>query len=138
MVNGWNCVARAFSAASGVNYSDLIDAIGHDGSEIIWPNHPEPDNRRGFHVFECTKALYERFETNFLVFPRFVTIESKGLAKDFTVQLPKFTCRYGVILGMLYDGRPHAEAQINWRLSHNREALDVFKEIDIWCPRIGE
>ena len=39
--------------------AELIESIGHDGSEIIWPELPEPMRRRGFHsqelIDECLK-----------------------------------------------------------------------------------
>ena len=31
---------------------EILKLIGHDGSEILWPNLPEPLRRRGFHVEE--------------------------------------------------------------------------------------
>lgn len=31
---------------------DLIDRLGHDGSQILWPTEPEPLCRRGFHIEE--------------------------------------------------------------------------------------
>jgi len=30
----------------------LLDAVGHDGSKVIFPNLPEPARRQGFHVQE--------------------------------------------------------------------------------------
>lgn len=34
----------------------LLSAIGHDGSEIIWPDLPDPQCRRSFHIQECLWA----------------------------------------------------------------------------------
>lgn len=34
--------------AMGFSVQALIDEIGHDGSEILWPDLPEPHCRRGF------------------------------------------------------------------------------------------
>jgi hypothetical protein len=40
----------------------ILDIVGHDGSEIIWPRLPEPLRRRSFHIQEmihiCRKAGY--------------------------------------------------------------------------------
>lgn len=35
-----------------VEEQEIIDYIGHDGSEIIFPNLKEPECRRGFHIQE--------------------------------------------------------------------------------------
>lgn len=35
----------------------MLDRIGHDGSEIIYPDLPEPRCRRSFHVQECLQVL---------------------------------------------------------------------------------
>jgi hypothetical protein len=35
----------------------VIEWLGHDGSEIIWPNLPDPGCRRGFHIQECIERL---------------------------------------------------------------------------------
>jgi hypothetical protein len=41
--------------AMGVLVTELIDWIGHDGSEIISHSWPEPMCRRGFHPQECIR-----------------------------------------------------------------------------------
>jgi hypothetical protein len=35
-----------------VRTGDIIDRLGHDGSQILWPLQPEPLCRRGFHIEE--------------------------------------------------------------------------------------
>jgi hypothetical protein len=55
----WSCAATAFAMALDVPVAELIESIGHDGSEIIWPDLPDPMCRRGFHsqelIDECLK-----------------------------------------------------------------------------------
>lgn len=34
------------------NLQYLLDKLGHDGSEVIWPNLSEPYRRRAFHIQE--------------------------------------------------------------------------------------
>lgn len=48
----WMCLPTAFAMALGMPLRDVLDLIGHDGSEIVWPNYPEPQCRRGFHTQE--------------------------------------------------------------------------------------
>ncbi len=32
---------------------EILQTLGHDGSEILWSNRPEPKNRRGHGIQEC-------------------------------------------------------------------------------------
>ena len=54
----WACLPTAFAIATGVPVTDLIEATGHDGSEIRWPNQREPSCRRAWHVQEIIRVLY--------------------------------------------------------------------------------
>ncbi len=40
----------AFAAAMGINFSAVIEMIGHDGSECVYK---DKSFRRGFHIQEC-------------------------------------------------------------------------------------
>lgn len=50
--NDWSCLLTAFSMALHIPIERLIDMIGHDGSERIWPDFPEPQCYRSFHPQE--------------------------------------------------------------------------------------
>ena len=50
--NGWSCLPTAFAIVLGVPVKNIIDFLNHDGSEVLWPNLPEPRCRRSFHVQE--------------------------------------------------------------------------------------
>ena len=41
--------------ALGVELDQLLAWLGHDGSDIIWPDKPEPHNRRSFHIQEMVR-----------------------------------------------------------------------------------
>jgi len=56
--NNWSCVPYAFATATGIEVTTLLDTIGHDGSEIIFPDLEEPFCRRGFLGQEVVLALY--------------------------------------------------------------------------------
>lgn len=68
--NRWSCLPASFAMACNVSIKEFLDAVGHDGSEIKWPDLPEPKKRRGFHIEECTRAAYSlgyhflMFQTN--------------------------------------------------------------------------
>ena len=50
----------AFAMALDMPVADLLAAIGHDGSEIIFPSLPEPLCRRCFHVQELIQVALAR------------------------------------------------------------------------------
>lgn len=54
--NRWSCLPTAFCMVSGIRYEYLMDLIGHDGSEIIFPDLDEPVRRRSFHIEEIQYA----------------------------------------------------------------------------------
>lgn len=47
--------------ATGLSLTELLERIGHDGSEILWPELPEPQCRRAFHIQECLWAVRHDF-----------------------------------------------------------------------------
>jgi hypothetical protein len=51
----------SFAMALDIPVADVIDAVGHDGSKILFPNLPEPACRQGFHIQELIHvALNQR------------------------------------------------------------------------------
>ena len=56
--NNWSCLPTAFAMALDMDVKNLINLLGHDGSEIIWPDKKEPFNRRSFHIQEFIDFCY--------------------------------------------------------------------------------
>jgi len=56
----WACMPVAFAMAMGVSVDELLEAVGHDGSKIIFPTLPEPACRQGFHVQEFIVVALQR------------------------------------------------------------------------------
>ena len=56
----WMCMPLAFAMALDMPVADLLAAIGHDGSEIVFPSLPEPLCRRCFHVQELIQVALSR------------------------------------------------------------------------------
>ena len=54
------CMPVAFAMALDMPVADLLAAIGHDGSEIVFPALPEPLCRRCFHVQELIQVALAR------------------------------------------------------------------------------
>lgn len=49
----WLCMATAFAIALELPLEDFLFLVGHDGSDILFPELPEPQCRRGHHIQEC-------------------------------------------------------------------------------------
>ena len=60
MIAAWSCLAESAAMALNMPYADLIKEIGHDGSEIIFPELPEPGKRRGFHMQEIIDVAIKK------------------------------------------------------------------------------
>ncbi len=52
----WQCAVTAFAMALGVPVMDLMERLGHDGGEIIFPDLPEPANRRSHNIYELIQV----------------------------------------------------------------------------------
>lgn len=56
--NRWSCLLTSFSMVLDLPEGRLIEIIGHDGSEILWPDIPEPHCRRSFVIHELIRVAY--------------------------------------------------------------------------------
>lgn len=50
--NRWTCSVTALAYLLDEDVDKIIERIGHDGSERIWPELPDPKCRRSFHPQE--------------------------------------------------------------------------------------
>ena len=57
--NGWSCFPTAFAMVLDMDVQDLIAVIGHDGSEILWPELEPPRCYRSWHYQEIVMACFE-------------------------------------------------------------------------------
>lgn len=57
--NSWSCMPAAFATATGIPLDTLLESIGHDGSEIIFPDLEDPLCRRTFNTQEIAFALFQ-------------------------------------------------------------------------------
>jgi hypothetical protein len=76
----WSCILSAFAMALDKTNEEVSAAIGHDGSEIIFPDLPEPMCRRGFHHQELIHAalLYGYSVTPFELIPALQSTPQAG------------------------------------------------------------
>jgi|2_EtaG_2_1085320.scaffolds.fasta_scaffold00029_92 hypothetical protein len=68
--NEWSCLPTACACLLQTQPNEVIEAIGHDGSEILFDGHGNECGKRGFHVDE----IFDVFIAN-LRFP--VPIEAE-------------------------------------------------------------
>ena len=54
--NRWSCLPTSFAMAFNMTLRDLLDEVGHDGSEILHHGLAEPYKRRSFHPQEMIDA----------------------------------------------------------------------------------
>lgn len=57
--NLWSCVPTSLANLLDLSLTKVIDIFGHDGSEIIYPDLPEPQNRRCFTEDELLVAAWK-------------------------------------------------------------------------------
>lgn len=115
--NRWSCLPTAFAMVLGEPVDHVIKWLGHDGSQICWPELPEPNCRIGFHIQELIDyCMYN----NYTVTPLQMMPFSKG-GIDCTPVRPNTRydwndrCRLmigtiGVITGEAPNGQSHAVA----------------------------
>jgi hypothetical protein len=56
--NNWSCLPTAFAIVLDIRPEFLIRQLGHDGSEIVRPEKPDPESRRSFHIQELIDYCY--------------------------------------------------------------------------------
>lgn len=110
--NQWTCLPTSFAMAAGISLEEILEIIGHDGSEIVHQNLNEPYCRRTFHPQECIWAVYQKgfsvtpFEPISLLVaaPNYeITIEQK-------FDLDLIMSGFGAITGIGSSGVRHAIA----------------------------
>ncbi len=50
--NRWSCLPTSLAMVLKVRVRVIFELLGHDGSEILWPDLPEPQKRRSFSLQE--------------------------------------------------------------------------------------
>jgi hypothetical protein len=58
--NSWSCLLASFASALDVNINVLIDEVGHDGSEIVFPEAIGINKYRAYHPQEFIPSAMRR------------------------------------------------------------------------------
>lgn len=145
--NKWSCTAAAFAMVLDIDFDIFIGLIGHDGSEIVRPQLPEPLCRRGFHIIECIHACYDLgySVTPFDAIPcsivhnHILDLWSGDIAEKHLLKI--IMREQGVIMGYTSENNPHAVA---WDRTHiYNPASDYVSLLDLtsykietfWCVK---
>lgn len=110
--NRWSCLATAFAMACRTNVNVFMSLVGHDGSDIMFPDLDDPLCRRSFHIQECIWAAmdcgFRPVEHQFK--PRAGVSETRSYTLDYTDRIREhMNGNCGVLLGMGVK-YPHAAA----------------------------
>lgn len=114
--NAWSCLLASMAMVLDRSTEKLIEAIGHDGSEIMFPDLLEPAKRRGFHIQEFISLILESgyAVTAIEVLP-YSTPDGEH---EFPINFPNFENRFwnltycvpGIFTGM----RPQRRHAVAW------------------------
>ena len=97
--NRWSCLPTAFAIATDHSVQEILRRIGHDGSEIVWPDLPDPQCRRSFHVQECILAIADWYYVMPLDQPAMMTPDGKRILEIKTRAMDFIVDGYGVCTG---------------------------------------
>ena len=112
------CLPKAFCQITGISIEQMLHEIGHDGSEILWPELPEPLCRRAFHVQEIIEVLLKHghMVTPIEKYPSIQPYNGREFVGDEAPLPPRdfglYKDKVGVVIG-IYNGVGHAFKWIN-------------------------
>jgi hypothetical protein len=115
--NAWSCLPTAFAMVLQTTPAAIFEYLEHDGSEIIWPDKPEPLRRRSFHIQEMFDFCIAQYvypvaiEALPCIYPGEVCEDEKEILEiERVVDIEQYLVRRpGVLVGE-YEGNRHAVA----------------------------
>lgn len=113
----WACLPTSFAMVLDMPVLEVLEKIGHDGSEIVWPMLSNPHNRRSFHIQEMIDLCWDlgklvvMFQTKPCNSP-YPHIEPINVPMKFTPEerFKKLIHYPGVFTGVTNEGVGHAVA----------------------------
>lgn len=128
--NGWSCLAASFATVLGLSLEQLLERLGHDGSEIVFPSLDDPERRRAFHpqemvdVAESLGVAITPIEARPASRPRDVPVPPYEVPMDIFPRWHRYLeGGVGVLTGLNARNRPHAV---------------VWDGVDVWDPATGD
>jgi hypothetical protein len=127
--NAWSCLPTAFAICFEQSPAEIIDAIGHDGSEILFPEESAPGCYRGFDQQEIIDVCYNDGIMPILI-EAFPHVAKKPVFHDSQMRLKVYLQDHiGILLGRV-DGRNHAVAwdrEIIWDPTGKKYEITEFE-----------
>lgn len=128
--NKWSCLPTAFAMILDIELDYILRYLGHDGSNIVDINSPEPFNRRSFHIQELQEFIWHHgffltpFEANpcLLIKDNFSPIFIRDIKKSNKIMKKLLRENMGVIIGEPQHNKKHAVAW-NKRLIYDPNGL---------------
>lgn len=133
-----NCLVKSLAAITEFSVPEIMAELGHDGSEIIWHDLPEPYCRRGFHIQElitfCLKFGYTLTPIepipaciNKLTSKPFVLKDREAI---FEATLPG---NIGILTGETLKGISHAVAWDGHKIYDSNKQITSLDDFKIQC-----
>lgn len=123
-----NCFIKAMSMVTGINEAKIIKQVGHDGTQIVFPNARFPYCCRGFHKQELIDVA---IKNQWMV----ITVQSNPGLSPFVGDDPDFSIPWdlawyldnfdGIICGANSD-RSHAVAWVNKQLIDKGKVIETI------------
>lgn len=138
--NHWSCIPTSFAMVFGIPVQKIFDKLGHDGSEILFPELPEPYCRRSFHVQEMVDVGYT-LRRHVLILERELYLSpSDGQIKKINPLLPFDAYMKDnpcVLMGTLPNGMRHAVAYLDGKY-YDPSILTITTDyeinLELCCP----
>ena len=80
--NRWSCLLCSAAMVIDMSYEKALAQVGHDGSEVWWPELPDSQCRRSFHIQEI-------IDLGRTFFGSFMPIEASPSSRPYGYVLPK-------------------------------------------------
>ncbi len=136
--NRWSCLATAFAMALDINVEDLIKDLGHDGSQILFPELDE-NGRAGHHIQEimdyCLANSVRVVTIDAMPLSKYPGFEGRQYCSDEHLQgrmahyLENY---YGVLAGSTKEGYNHAVAWNGEKIYNPAGIIEAdFEHLDI-------
>lgn len=112
--NDWSCLPTAFAMTLDMPVEQIIEELGHDGSEVIFPNLEDPYSRRSFHPQELLDICILR-DYGVIPVEREPSCEVQGHVYKLSLskrRLDYYLVNYTncILIGTSQSGKPHAVA----------------------------
>jgi hypothetical protein len=132
--NRWSCVLTAFANAVDIDQNDIISLLGHDGSEIIFPDLPEPLCRRGFDPREIIYVLLKEVGTTIIQLDRFLERRNPN-GETYSIDKTKdlyeiMKGERGILTGTIM-GRFHAYAWDGQKFISSSDEVHTLENLNI-------